>query len=205
MAGFAIALALLFVGVVSVPLRLWASRMGSSLRRQPRPVELIRAAGRDVTGLEGLRNRSRDLLVVVDAFRRLAPEYRRTLSYVSLFFADPRQGLHIRRDRWIVGVRRDFEAVIEQLAALGRKWSSDADALDARERAILHAAGGVPGPLARLLSDVGGLPRTTAEARRFRFCEETELDELTAIVFELADDLRRLELGLSSVVRAPYR
>jgi hypothetical protein len=203
-AGFAIALALLFVGVVCVPVRLWASRMGASFRRD-RTIPGIDESAADSTGLEGLRQRSRELLVLVQVLRRVAPEYRRTLPYVSLFFADPRQGLHVRRDRWIVGVRQDFEATIERLAALVRAWSATAETLDARERAALDAAGGVPRPLDALLDEVGGLPRTTVQARRWRFCEETELDELMGLVGTLADDLRRLELELSSVSAAPYR
>jgi hypothetical protein len=203
-AGFAIALALLLVGAVCVPVRLWASRMGASLRRV-RPVESFDDEDAALTGLEGLRLRSRELLAVVQALHRIAPEYRRTLPYVSLFFADPRQGLHVRRDRWIVEVRQDFEATIERLGAVVRDWSTRLDGLDVRDRATLRAAGGVPVSLRTLLAEMGGLPRNTAEARRWRFCEDVELDELMATVDGLADDLRRLEQALSTESATPYR
>ena len=202
MAGLAIALALLLVGVVCVPVRLWASRLEASSRRTrlrfgPCPDEQA--------GLEGLRAHGRALLELTEIIEGLAPEYRRTLPYVSLFFADPRQGLHVRRDRWIVAVRQDFEAAIERLAMLLRAWSRVADTLDLRERAALDAAGGMPRPVEVLLSEVGGLPRNTAEARRWRFCEDTELDVLTTLLDALADELHRLELELTAGGAPPYR
>jgi hypothetical protein len=204
-AGFAIALALLVVGIVCVPVRLWASRMGASLRSGRTVEDLDADTPPDATGLSGLRQRGRALLVLAERLRGLAPEYRRTLPYVSLFFADPRQGLHVRRDRWIIGVRRDFEAAIERFATSARAWWSAAEALDGRDRAALEAAGGVPAPLHALLDEMGGLPRSVVEARRWRFCEETELDELMQVVGALVEDLRRLELDLSATGAKPYR
>jgi hypothetical protein len=201
-AGFAIALALLIVGAVCVPVRLWASRIRVSSRRTQRRVA---PTVDERAGIAGLRACSRDLLTVVSMLEQAAPEYRRTLPYVSLFFADPRQGLHVRRDRWIVAVRQDFETAIEELALQLRSWCSAAQGLDARERMILEAAGGVPRSLRALLRDVVGLPRNTAEARRWRFCEETELDALTRMLDELVDELRRLDLELSSRDASPYR
>lgn len=207
MAGLAIAVALIVVAVLSVPVPLWASRVSASFRRR-RP----RRQAHEIGGAGHLSKRLRELLRLgrsisedVGALVPVAEDYRRTLPYLNLFFADVRSCLDVRSARWVVLARQDYELAVSDLARRLLAWRQALERLNEPEQMAVEAIGGAPGSVGELLDDGTRLPRTPIEAQRLRFCEAWEVERLERSLQEIADDLGNFEESLKAVHIAPYR
>ncbi len=203
MASAAISLALILVALVALPLRLWASRIAggrskppSRIRRQPAPAHLRPA-------LRRLVRCGRELVAAVEQLGPITAEYRRTLPYSSLFFAE--RNPHVRRDRWVVQTREDFETAVCRVARSLQRWQLAYECLDGVSDEALVRAGGVPVRAVTLLREGSRLPRDERDARRFRFCEDWEVDRLLDDLDAIADELRAVDVALSAPHGGPYR
>jgi hypothetical protein len=207
-AGLPIALMLVVVAVVCVPLRLWASRLRGSWRRPAARVRRERTAmvlPRHLSpGLRRMLRLGREAVEVIDTLGPITAEYRRTLPFVSLFFAESQGAPHVCRDRWIVEAREAFAGAIGDVAGLLWRWAELAERLPRREHLALQATGGLPPTLMGLVAGAA-LPRTWGQARRFRFCEDQEVDHLVAALAVVAGELRNLEATLARRATSPYR
>jgi hypothetical protein len=203
-ASAAIALALLAVAIVAVPLRLWASRLASSVRSPRRaPIRRADAPGHLAPGLRRLVRLGRELVAAVEQLRPITVEYRRTLPYLSLFFADDTPSR--RHDRWIRDSRESFEHAVSDVAIRLRRWHDVLTDLSGSELATLLRAGGHPHRALALLDDGTRLPKTYREARRFRFCEDWEVDRLLEDLDAIAGDMRGVDAALCAETGGPYR
>lgn len=145
----------------------------------------------------------RELAAAIDDLGPVTLEYRRTLPFLSLFFADRQP--HVRRDRWVVEAREDFELGVCRVARALRRWHWAYDELDTAADEVLIRAGGVPLRAVGLLEEGTRLPRDERDARRFRFCEDWEVDRLLEDLEAIAVDLRAVDAALSAPAGGPYR
>ena len=207
MASAAIAIALLLVAVLSVPVPLWAARVSASFRRRVRPRGDASTAdlGALRPGLRRLVVEGRRARRLIDALGPVAADYRRTLPYLNLFFADVRTCLDVRSARWVVTARQDYELAVSDVSRLLSSWRHALAELSETERVIVDDAGGSPGSVAALLDDGTRLPRSPIEAQRLRFCEGWEVEQLEDSLERIAEDLVRFEAALLDVRVGPYR
>lgn len=208
MAGAAIAIALILVAIVSVPVPMWIAKTLASFSRRRRTALTSSGAALARSLHPGLRrlveagHRARTL---IDGLGPIAADYRRTLPYVNLFFADVRTCLDVRSARWVVLARQDYELAVSDLARLLLRWRHAFEALGEDEALLADAAGGGPSSVAELLDDGTRLPRSPIEAQRLRFCEAWEVERLEASLERVAADLLRFEQALVDVHVGPYR
>ena len=171
-------------------------KRASRIRRQPAPAHLR-------PGLRRLIRCGRELVAIVEQLGPITAEYRRTLPYLSLFFADRQP--HVRRDRWVVEAREEFELAVCRVARALQRWHRAYEGLDGVGDEALARAGGVPLRAVTLLREGTRLPRDERDARRFRFCEDWEVDRLLDDLDAIADDLRAVDAALSAPAGGPYR
>lgn len=208
MAGAAIALALIVVIIFSIPWPLWMSRIAASFRRRRR----TDAAMTSVAPSHGLRPGLRRLVdagrrarLLIEALGPVAADYRKTLPYLNLFFADVRTSLDVKNARWVVLTRQDYELAVSDVAKLLVQWQAAADELNEPELLAVDSIGGCPTSVEALLEDGTRLPRTPIDAQRLRFCEAWEVERLEESLTRVAADLFRFEQSLLDAHVGPYR
>lgn len=205
-AAIGITLALLLVAVSAVPVRLWGSRLLGSLRPRRRPRRVVAMAPAHLAPtLCRLVRAGRHAIAAIEELLPLGAEYRRTLPYVSLFFVERSAAPHVRRDRWVVRTREDFESGVGEVARRLRAWQRSVDGLAREEHEHVDAAGPEAQVVRALLEDGTRLPRSWAEARRFRFSGDPEAAQLLVDLERVAAALRDLETALLVPRRSPYR
>lgn len=143
--------------------------------------------------------------MLIEALGPVAADYRKTLPYLNLFFADVRTCLDVRSARWVVLTRQDYELAVSDVAKLLVAWQAVADDLNETELLVVDSIGGCPTSVEALLDDGTRLPRSPIEAQRLRFCEAWEVERLEASLTRVAADLFRFEQSLLDAHVGPYR